>query len=173
MGAVRIRASRSQRAQSRSAGRGGIPVGRVLASDNGATFRTLVTLPGAQLYRGGPGAHVRVPRDDCEVLSHRVDRRAAHSSGRDEPGAVCAGEGIHAARGRAAFRRARPPLGREGRASVSSSNTSQSRRLRRPRSAIIRSRRHRRPDGEDEQRRHAQLGCAAGQLDRSCAWATR
>jgi hypothetical protein len=35
------------------AGRGGIPVGRVLASDDGATWRTLVTLPGPQLYRGG------------------------------------------------------------------------------------------------------------------------
>lgn len=35
------------------AGRGGIPVGRVLASDNGADFRTLVTMPGPQLYRGG------------------------------------------------------------------------------------------------------------------------
>ncbi|HEX2101455.1 MAG TPA: glycosyl hydrolase, partial [Candidatus Synoicihabitans sp.] len=31
----------------------GIPVGRVLASDDGKTFRTLVTLPGAQLYRQG------------------------------------------------------------------------------------------------------------------------
>ncbi|HEU5079139.1 MAG TPA: glycosyl hydrolase [Opitutaceae bacterium] len=29
----------------------GIPVGRVLASDDGITFRTLVTLPGSQLYR--------------------------------------------------------------------------------------------------------------------------
>ena len=35
------------------AGRGGIPVGRILASDNGADFRTLVTMPGPQLYRGG------------------------------------------------------------------------------------------------------------------------
>jgi hypothetical protein len=35
------------------AGRGGIPVGRVLVSDDGGDFRTLVTLPGAQLYRGG------------------------------------------------------------------------------------------------------------------------
>jgi len=35
------------------AGRPGIPVGRILASDNGVDFRTLVTLPGAQLYRGG------------------------------------------------------------------------------------------------------------------------
>jgi hypothetical protein len=35
------------------AGRAGIPVGRVLASDNGVDFRTLVTLPGPQLYRGG------------------------------------------------------------------------------------------------------------------------
>jgi hypothetical protein len=31
----------------------GIPVGRVLASDDGVRFRTLVTLPGAQLYRQG------------------------------------------------------------------------------------------------------------------------
>ncbi len=31
----------------------GIPVGRVLASDDGKAFRTLVTLPGAQLYRQG------------------------------------------------------------------------------------------------------------------------
>jgi hypothetical protein len=35
------------------AGRGGIPVGRVLASDDGANFRTLVTMPGPQGYRGG------------------------------------------------------------------------------------------------------------------------
>jgi hypothetical protein len=31
----------------------GIPVGRVLAGDDGKNFRTLVTLPGAQLYRQG------------------------------------------------------------------------------------------------------------------------
>lgn len=31
----------------------GIPVGRVLASDDGGIFRPLVTLPGAQLYRQG------------------------------------------------------------------------------------------------------------------------
>lgn len=31
----------------------GIPVGRVLASDDGRDFRTLVTLPGPQLYRQG------------------------------------------------------------------------------------------------------------------------
>lgn len=31
----------------------GIPVGRVLASDDGINFRTLVTMPGAQLYRQG------------------------------------------------------------------------------------------------------------------------
>ena len=35
------------------AARGGIPVGRVLASNNGVDFRTLVTMPGPQLYRGG------------------------------------------------------------------------------------------------------------------------
>ncbi len=31
----------------------GIPVGRVIASDDGKAFRTLVTLPGTQLYRQG------------------------------------------------------------------------------------------------------------------------
>src|ERR1035441_6336027 len=35
------------------AGRGGIPAGRVLAGDDGAHFKTLAVLPGAQLYRGG------------------------------------------------------------------------------------------------------------------------
>ena len=35
------------------AGRSGIPVGRVLAGDDGKNFRTLVTLPGTQLYRQG------------------------------------------------------------------------------------------------------------------------
>lgn len=34
-------------------GPGGIPVGRILASDDGREFRTLVTLPGSQLYRQG------------------------------------------------------------------------------------------------------------------------
>ena len=35
------------------AARGGIPFGRVAASDDGVNFRTLAELPGAQLYRGG------------------------------------------------------------------------------------------------------------------------
>jgi hypothetical protein len=35
------------------AGRSGIPVGRVLASDDGASFRALAVLPGPQGYRGG------------------------------------------------------------------------------------------------------------------------
>jgi hypothetical protein len=34
------------------AARGGIPVGRILAGDDETDLRTLVTLPGAQLYRG-------------------------------------------------------------------------------------------------------------------------
>lgn len=34
-------------------GRGGIPVGRVLAGEDGTAFKTLVTLPGTQLYRQG------------------------------------------------------------------------------------------------------------------------
>ena len=35
------------------AARGGIPVGRLLASDDGINFFVLVVLPGAQGYRGG------------------------------------------------------------------------------------------------------------------------
>jgi hypothetical protein len=35
------------------AGPGGVPVGRVLASPDGTSFETLLTLPGAQLYRQG------------------------------------------------------------------------------------------------------------------------
>ncbi|MBN1805255.1 MAG: hypothetical protein JW837_08400 [Sedimentisphaerales bacterium] len=35
------------------AGRSGIPVGRVLASEDGISFQTIVTLPGTQLYRQG------------------------------------------------------------------------------------------------------------------------
>jgi len=35
------------------AARGGIPLGRLLASDDGKDFRTLVILPGTQGYRGG------------------------------------------------------------------------------------------------------------------------
>jgi hypothetical protein len=50
--AVRVRAA-VPGARHHLAGRGGIPVGRVLASDDGANFRTLVTLPGPQGYRGG------------------------------------------------------------------------------------------------------------------------
>ncbi|HWB86528.1 MAG TPA: glycosyl hydrolase [Bryobacteraceae bacterium] len=34
--------------------RGGIPVGRLLASDDGTNFRTLVSLPGPQGYHGAP-----------------------------------------------------------------------------------------------------------------------
>jgi hypothetical protein len=36
-----------------AAARGGIPVGRLLASDDGINFRALVLLPGTQGYRGG------------------------------------------------------------------------------------------------------------------------
>ena len=35
------------------AGRSGIPFGRILASDDGVNFRTLISMPGQQLYRGG------------------------------------------------------------------------------------------------------------------------
>ncbi len=51
------------------AGRGGIPVGRVAASDDGSDFRTLVTLPGAQLYRGGVARTFAFPETAARVLS--------------------------------------------------------------------------------------------------------
>jgi hypothetical protein len=46
-------AARSITLGGRGGSANGIPVGRVLASDDGVNFRALVTLPGAQLYRQG------------------------------------------------------------------------------------------------------------------------
>jgi hypothetical protein len=46
-------ASRAITLGGRGGSANGIPVGRVLASDDGVNFRTLVTLPGTQLYRQG------------------------------------------------------------------------------------------------------------------------
>lgn len=57
------------------AGRGGIPVGRVLASDDGSNFRTLVTLPGAQLYRGGLVRTFAFPETTARV--YRIEMTGA------------------------------------------------------------------------------------------------
>jgi hypothetical protein len=57
------------------AGRGGIPVGRVLVSDDGMDFRTLVTLPGAQLYRGGVARTFALP--DTTAKFYRVEMTGA------------------------------------------------------------------------------------------------
>ncbi len=57
------------------AGRGGIPVGRVLVSDDGRDFRTLVTLPGAQLYRGGVARTFAFPETTARF--YRVEMTGA------------------------------------------------------------------------------------------------
>jgi hypothetical protein len=56
-------------------GRGGIPVGRVFASDDGKTFRTLVELPGAQLYRGGLERTFAFPQTSARF--YRLEMTAA------------------------------------------------------------------------------------------------
>ena len=50
------------------AGRGGIPTGRVLAGDDGVNFKTLVTLPGAQLYRGGTERTFAFPETNAKFF---------------------------------------------------------------------------------------------------------
>ena len=57
------------------AGRGGIPVGRVLASADGSEFRTLVTLPGAQLYRGGVARTFALPETGARL--YRIELTGA------------------------------------------------------------------------------------------------
>src|SRR5271157_361024 len=57
------------------AGRGGIPVGRVLASDDGANFRTLATMPGPQGYRGGSVRTFAFP--EVTARFYRVELSAA------------------------------------------------------------------------------------------------
>jgi hypothetical protein len=68
-------------------GRGGIPVGRVLAGDDGATFRTLVTLPGPQGYRGGVARTFAFP--EANARFYRVELTGAPIS----PAAVMAQTG--------------------------------------------------------------------------------
>lgn len=53
----------------------GIPVGRVLASDDGQTFRPLVSLPGAQLYRQGMVRTFAFPETTARV--YRIEMTGA------------------------------------------------------------------------------------------------
>lgn len=53
----------------------GIPVGRILASDDGTAFRTLVTMPGAQLYRQGMVRTYAIPATTARVF--RIELTAA------------------------------------------------------------------------------------------------
>jgi hypothetical protein len=57
------------------AGRGGIPVGRVLAGDDESNFKTLLTLPGAQLYRGGLARTFAFPETSARV--YRIELTGA------------------------------------------------------------------------------------------------
>ncbi len=52
----------------RLAGRAGIPVGRVLASEDGANFRPVVSLPGPQLYRGGTVRTYAFPEESARLF---------------------------------------------------------------------------------------------------------
>lgn len=53
----------------------GIPVGRILAGDDGGDFRVLATLPGAQLYRQGQVRTFAFPKTTARV--YRVEMTAA------------------------------------------------------------------------------------------------
>jgi hypothetical protein len=57
------------------AGSAGIPVGRVLAGDDAARFRTLVTLPGTQLYRQGRIRTFAFPETLAKI--YRIEMMAA------------------------------------------------------------------------------------------------
>ena len=57
------------------AARPGIPVGRVLASDDAKEFRTLVTMPGAQLYRGGMVRTFTFPETTAKI--YRIELTGA------------------------------------------------------------------------------------------------
>ena len=50
--------------------RGRIPVGKILASDDGVNFRTIVDMPGPQGYHGASDPDVCVSSGDGEVFPH-------------------------------------------------------------------------------------------------------
>ncbi len=98
------------------AGPGGIPVGRVLASSDGTSFETLVTLPGAQLYRQGrvrtfafPEVRARVYR--IEMTGAPLGPAATMSQALTQPAAqyvlaeaiLHAGARVHRAEEKAGF----------------------------------------------------------------------
>ena len=73
-------------------GRGGIPVGRICASDDGKEFRTLVELPGAQLYRGGLERTFTFPATTAKYFRMEMTARRIGAGGDDEPGAAGGGD---------------------------------------------------------------------------------
>ena len=60
---------------SRAGGRNGVPVGRVLAGDAAGSLRTVVTLPGAQLYRQGSIRTFAIPETTARIW--RIEMTAA------------------------------------------------------------------------------------------------
>ncbi len=68
------------------AGPGGIPVGRLLASDDGEHFKTLAALPGPQGYRGGLARTYAFPETAARL--YRLELNGAPLS----PAAVMSGE---------------------------------------------------------------------------------
>ena len=59
----------------RAGGRNGVPVGRVLTGDNAGALRTLVALPGAQLYRQGSIRTFAIPETTARIW--RIEMTAA------------------------------------------------------------------------------------------------
>lgn len=65
--------ARPYRARAISIGGRGIPVGRVLASDDGATFRTLTVLPGPQGYHGALIRTFAFPETEARIFRVELD----------------------------------------------------------------------------------------------------
>jgi hypothetical protein len=51
----------------RAGGRNGVPVGRVLAGESAGTLRTIISLPGAQLYRQGSVRTFAIPETTARI----------------------------------------------------------------------------------------------------------
>ena len=70
----------------------GIPVGRILASDDGSQFRSLVELPGAEQYRAGTVRTLALPETTArlyrvEMTGAPLDPAAVMSQNRPQPAA--------------------------------------------------------------------------------------
>ena len=76
------------------AARGGIPVGRLAASDDGKDFRTLVELPGTQLYRGGMERTFAFPETTAKFFRLEMTGAPLSRRGRRWPGSSATGAAI-------------------------------------------------------------------------------